>query len=175
MLVAMTLLSFIMVAGQQAIALAARAAGSRGDGGHSFLVRRQISDWMETAMPIKSDRRERSPLIFIGEPQSMRFVTVLPDRFGTAGPNIVTFKRSDGGMAMSWQLLRPNADVATASERILLDGVNLVRFRYWDGSDNLGWRDTWPIGQRLPGMVELNLEGGAATGWQPMRVVLRNR
>jgi prepilin-type N-terminal cleavage/methylation domain-containing protein len=87
MLVAMTLLAFIMVAGQQPIALAARAAAPHGDGGHGFLVRRQIADWLETAMPIRSDRRERSPLIFTGEPQALRFVTILPERFGTAGPH----------------------------------------------------------------------------------------
>jgi prepilin-type N-terminal cleavage/methylation domain-containing protein len=174
MLVAMTLLAFIMVAGQQAIALAARAAAPRGDGGNAFLVRRQISDWLETAMPIRSDRRERSPLIFTGEPQSLRFVTVLPERFGKAGPHIVALSRSEGGLTVSWQLLRPNADSATG-ERLMLEGVSQVEFRYWDGSDNLGWRDTWPVGQRLPGMIEINLDGGAATGWPPFRVLLRNR
>ena len=175
MLVAMTLLAFIMVAGQQAIALAARAAAPRGDGGHGFLVRRQIADWLETAMPIRSDRRERAPLIFTGEPQVLRFVTFLPERFGKAGPHIVTFSRSDGGLRMSWQLLRPTADVAAAGERILLEGVSRVGFRYWDASDNLGWRDAWPVGLRMPSMVELSLDGGASAGWQPFRVVMRNR
>jgi len=175
MLVAMTLLAFIMVAGQQAIALAARAAAPHGDGGHGFLVRRQIADWLETAMPIRSDRRERSPLIFTGEPQALRFVTILPERFGTAGPHIVTLSRSDGGLRVSWQLLRPNADPAAAGDRVLLDGVDRVGFRYWDTSDNLGWRDAWPLAQRLPGMIEISLDGGVSAGWQPFRVVMRNR
>jgi prepilin-type N-terminal cleavage/methylation domain-containing protein len=174
MLVALTLLSFMMVAGQQAIALAARAAAPHGDGGNAFLVRRQISDWLETALPVRSDRRERAPLIFAGEPQLLQFVTVLPERFGVAGPHIVTLSRSAGGLMVSWQPLRLNAERKT-SERLVLEGVGQIAFRYWDNADARGWRDTWPAGQRLPGMVEISLGGGAAEGWRPILVALRNR
>jgi prepilin-type N-terminal cleavage/methylation domain-containing protein len=174
MLVAMTLLAFIMVAGQQAIALAARAAAPHGDGGHSFLVRHQIADWLETSLPVRSSRRERSPLIFLGEQASIRFVTDLPERFGMAGPHIVTLAQAPGGLLATWQPLRPGGD-APVGERLLLDGVAQVAFRYWDGSDARGWHDTWPAGPRLPAMVRMNFSGGAAQGWPPILVILRNQ
>ena len=132
MLVAMTLLAFIMVAGQQAIALAARAAAPHGDGGHSFLVRHQIADWLETSLPVRSSRRERSPLVFLGEQASIRFVTDLPERFGMAGPHIVTLAQAPGGLLATWQPLRPGGD-APVGERLLLDGVSPGRIPV------LGW------------------------------------
>ena len=174
MLVAMTLLAFIMVAGQQAIALAARAAAPHGDGGHSFLVRHQIVDWLETMRPVRSSRRERAPMAFSGEPASIRFVTDLPERFGIAGPHVVTLTQAPGGLLASWQPLRLSGD-APVGQRIMLDGVKQVAFRYWDGTDQRGWSDTWPPGQRLPAMIQMNLDGGAAQGWPSIRVALRNQ
>lgn len=174
MLVAMTLLAFIMVAGQQAIALAARAAAPRGDGGHSFLVRHQIADWLETSMPVRSTRRERAPLVFAGEPSSVRFVTDLPERFGMAGPHVMTLAQAPGGLLATWQPLRPNAD-APVGQRLMLEGVDRVSFRYWDGSDDRGWHDLWAPGPRLPNMIRMNFEGGAAQAWPPILVVLRNQ
>jgi prepilin-type N-terminal cleavage/methylation domain-containing protein len=174
MLVAMTLLAFIMVAGQQAIALAARAAAPHGDGGNSFLVRHQISDWLETSLPVRATRRERAPLIFIGEPASIRFVTDLPERFGSAGPHVVTLSQTPGGLLATWQPLRPSGDVPVG-ERLMLEGVKKVAFRYWDGTDARGWHETWPPGQRLPAMVQMNFIGGAAEGWPPILVALRNQ
>ena len=135
MLVAMTLLAFIMVAGQQAIALAARAAAPHGDGGHSFLVRHQIADWLETSLPVRSSRRERAPLIFSGEPASIRFVTDLPERFGIGRPSCRHLTQAPGGLLASWQPLRPNGD-APVGERLMLEGVKPVAFRYWDGTDH---------------------------------------
>ncbi len=174
MLVAMTLLAFIMVAGQQAIVLAARAAAPQGDGGHSFLVRHQITDWLETSLPVRSTRRERAPLVFSGEPASIRFVTDLPQRFGTAGPHIVVLAQTQGGVLMTWQPLRPGGE-GPIGERLILEGVTHAAFRYWDGTDAGGWRDTWAPGPRLPTMIQMNFDGGAAEGWPPISVALRNQ
>jgi prepilin-type N-terminal cleavage/methylation domain-containing protein len=173
MLVAMTLLAFIMVAGQQAIALAARAAAPRGDGGHAFLLRHQISDWLEESLPIRTDRRDRSPLVFAGEPAALRFVTVLPQRFGVAGPHVMTLSRASDGLLASWRPLRLSGDPPPAGERLLVEGADRVAFRYWDSAG--GWRETWPAGQRLPDLIELSVDGGPAEGWQPILVTLRNR
>ena len=174
MLVAMTLLAVIMVAGQQAIALAARAAAPHGDGGHAFLVRHQIADWLETSLPVRSNRRERALLLFSGEPSSLRFITELPERFGTAGPHIVTLAGAPGGLRVTWQPLRLSGD-APVGERLMLEGVDRIAFRYWDGTDARGWHDTWPPGQRLPAMVQMNFGGGIAQGWPPILVALRNQ
>ncbi|WP_158045299.1 prepilin-type N-terminal cleavage/methylation domain-containing protein [Skermanella pratensis] len=172
MLVAMTLIAFIMVAGQQVIALAARAAAPRGDGGHGFLVQRQIADWLETALPVRSDRRDRAPLIFSGDQGSLRFVTVLPQRFGLAGPNVVTMSGSPGGLLARWQPLRLTGE-QQVGERLILEGAVQVSFRYWDNAG--GWRNAWPAGQRLPDLIELSMSGGPAEGWPPIVVAPRNR
>ena len=174
MLVAMTLLAFIMVAGQQAIALAARAAAPHGDGGHSFLVRHQIADWLETSLPVRSSRRERAPLIFSGEPTSMRFVTNLPERFGTAGPHIVVLSKAPGRLLANWQPLRLTGG-SPAGERLMLEGVDQITFRYWDGTDARGWHDAWPPDQRPPAMIQMNFGGGTAQGWPPILVAPRNQ
>jgi len=204
MLVAMTLLAFIVVAGQQAIALAARAAVPIGDDGNAFLVRHQIMDWVETSIPVRTSRRDRAALMFAGEPNRLRFVTSLPERFGVAGPHLVTLSRApgqNGGLLVTWQAVRPprNSGVggsgvggvgggigmaggigaggpdAPVGERLMLEGVQGVGFRYWDGSANAGWLDTWPAPQRLPAMIQMIFEGGSAEGWPPMMVALRNR
>ena len=172
MLVAMTLIAFIMVAGQQVIDLAARAAAPRGDGGHMFLTHRQIADWLETALPIRSDRRDRAPLIFAGDQASLRFVTVLPQRFGVAGPNVVTLGGAPGGLLARWQPLRFDGE-QQGNERLILEGVERVSFRYWDSTG--GWRNAWPAGQRLPDLVELSVSGGPAQEWPPIVVAPRNR
>jgi prepilin-type N-terminal cleavage/methylation domain-containing protein len=75
MLVALTLVALLAVAGQQAPSLAARSAAAEGDGGHSFLLRRQIGDWLNSMMPVRSVRRDRAPLVFEGQPDRLVFVT----------------------------------------------------------------------------------------------------
>lgn len=171
MLVAMTIIAFVMVAGQQVIALAARAAAPRGDGGHAFLMHRQITDWLETALPVRSDRRDRAPLIFSGDQGSIRFVTVLPQRFGVTGPNVVGLAGSPGGLLARWQPLRLSGE-QQVGERLILEGVDRVSFRYWDSAG--GWRNVWPPGQRLPELIELSI-GGSAGEWPPILVAPRNR
>jgi len=196
MLVAMTLLAFIVVAGQQAIALAARAAAPIGDDGNAFLVRHQIMDWVETSIPVRVTRRDRAALMFAGEANRLRFVTSLPERFGVAGPHLVTLSRAPGqhgGLLVTWQAVRPprNSGIGggigggigigagstdtPVGERLMLEGVQRVGFRYWDGTANTGWLDIWPTPQRLPAMIQMIFEGGSAEGWPPMLVALRNR
>ena len=65
--------------------------------------------------------------------------------------------------------------MAPVGERLMLEGVNRVAFRYWDGTDARGWRDTWAPGPRLPAMIQMNFDGGAAEGWPPISVALRNQ
>jgi general secretion pathway protein J len=180
MLVALTLVALLAVAGQQALSLAARSAAAEGDGGHSFLLRRQIGDWLNSMMPVRSVRRDRAPLVFEGQPDRLVFVTGLSERFGTPGPHRVTLTvdEVDGrtGLVAAWLVLHPGGG-ADVGRRVLVDGVRSVRLRYWSGgegsgSEGSGWFDTWPSTQRLPGLIEMTLVGGGADGWPPIRVAL---
>jgi hypothetical protein len=58
---------------------------------------------------------------------------------------------------------------------VVLEGVQGVGFRYWDGSEGGGWLDVWPSNQKLPAMIQMVFDGGSAEGWPPMLVALRNR
>lgn len=76
----------------------------------------------------------------------------------------MTLAQAPGGLLATWQPLRPGGE-APVDQRLMLEGVTRVSFRYWDGSDDRGWHDSWAPGPRLPTMIQMNFEGGVAQAW----------
>lgn len=178
MLVALALLGGISLAAHAAIGVAARgtAAVLRAEDRDLHLTRRMLAGWIETALPVLAARRSGAPLLFDGREDRMTFVAELPERFGTAGPHLVTLRadpHSGEGLTVAWRLLRPRGEAAE-SRRTLAAGVRSVRFRYWAGRAPGGaWHDRWTGRQQLPSLVEIRFESDpGAPAWPPMTIPL---
>lgn len=126
------------------------------------LLRRQI----EQAYPMLARSGEPS-ILFEGERQRLRFLTLLPSRFGVPGladvaltyhPPARTDAREGGRLVMAWQALGERE--RPAEQRALLEGIDLLRFAYYGGATRTGppqWQDSWRDAGFLPTLVRLEV------------------
>jgi len=172
-MVALTLLGLIWLAGQQALALVRQAAADPGDGGDTFILVRQVQDWLAAAQPVRTGRRRNAPLLFQGEAGRIAFVSDLPARFGQGGPHLLALWPGDAGVVLEWSPLRPTPPAGATDrrrQRLVLPGRAELRLRY--RADAAGpWHDRWEDPATLPTLVELTL-GPAG---QSLTVVTRLR
>ncbi|KQH74548.1 type II secretion system protein J [Xylella fastidiosa subsp. sandyi] len=144
-----------------------------------FLRRRLMG-----ALPLMmGENRERHmPLLFVGEPQRMRFVADVPDYLGRGGPYVHDISVVQSGaqhqLRIALTMLQSDETVKDGllvPSELLADGLHEVHFSYrgWDQSRHqLGpWVATWPSSDQLPVSVAVQIKDDIAP-WPTLVVVL---
>ncbi|BCX81971.1 general secretion pathway protein J [Methylomarinovum caldicuralii] len=115
------------------------------------------------------DNRDEPPLQ--GEATRLRFIAFPPLVIDLKGPQ--RFELYRRGEQLVVEVLPLDGEVSEAEVEmrrlVLLEGVEHVRFRYFDGED---WFDTWDE-NRLPQLVEVAVKA-AGPAWPPWVVRLRH-
>lgn len=125
------------------------------------------------------------PLRFAGESDRVRFVADLPHYLGQGGPHLHDFRIEpdpaaddavrvlvDLRMVLGGQALEP---AGGRPPELLVEGLQSAAFRYRGlGEDGHAgpWQDRWEESERMPLVVELQLEGADGRPWPPVRVQL---
>ncbi len=123
--------------------------------------------------------------LFLGEEESLRFVTITPAHVGVGGLYQVRIEKvdgvggEDGSLELIWRMFRPDdpqaieedpgeGDTLAAGRRTLLTGVKAVTFAYFK-SDGPGfgeseWEETWEEDYNLPGLIAMDVEFSPESG-----------
>ncbi len=187
------LLATVLLAGGLALAFAtlrsASAVSQRGESiaRHSERVRaveaflrRRLSGALPVAMGIDQDKQQ--PLLFIGEPQRMRFVADVPDYLGRGGPYLHDLSVGGSGTARTLRIVLTMVQSASEVEEsaplppeALAPGLEDVAFGYRGIDPETGqlgdWQPQWELHDRLPVLVRVELRDGHAR-WPPVVVAL---
>jgi general secretion pathway protein J len=121
--------------------------------------------------------------LFVGEVESLLFVTITPAHVGVGGLYQVRIAKVDGNgegegsLELTWRIFRPDDpraieedpgedDTLAAGRRTLLTGVKSVTFAYLK-SDGPGfgepeWEETWE--EDIPGLIAMNVEFSPGSG-----------
>jgi general secretion pathway protein J len=176
LLVAITLLGVLMAALFGALQLGARVwetgetrleASARVQVVQDFL-RRQLGQTMPL-VEVTSDPRASGGLLFAGEGDRLRFISLLPEQLG-AGAWLMEVALSvpaqagaPANLVIRWQLLdlTGEADMAPpAEERVLIEGVESLNIAYFGGSpahQAPSWWQQWRQQRSLPTLVRLRV------------------
>lgn len=159
-------------------AIAERSERMRSVGG---FLRRRLAGALPVAHPAASGDGSR-PLRFVGEPERMIFVADLPAYLGHGGPYLHELYLAGTGdrrqLQLQLSLLQEgsgNADGAARPPEILVDQVQLARFRYrgLDQQGRLGgWSSSWQWPDRMPLQVEIVVKPATGAPWPTMVVAL---
>ena len=137
------------------------------------------------AWPWKRDA-EGKPVVFEGEPRSLRLVAPLPGYLDRLGPQLQHLALVDDGkgrlrLELGSAPLKPDGAAVSVAAEVLATGVSVGRFRYY-GRDRDGaeaqWRDRWNVVGRMPELVSVELERGKdtrdrATAWLWLQAPIR--
>ncbi|MEE7547740.1 DUF1631 family protein [Xanthomonas sp. Kuri4-1] len=143
-------------------------------------LRRRLSGALPVAMGIDQDKQQ--PLLFIGEPQRMRFVADVPDYLGRGGPYLHDLSVGGSGTARTLQIVLTMVQSASEVEESaplppepLAPGLEDVAFGYRGIDPETGqlgdWQPQWELHDRLPVLVRVELRDGHAR-WPPVVVAL---
>lgn len=136
---------------------------------------------------VASDKRTKdvpagsSPFWFVGEPQAMTWIGIMPARFGAGGRYFFRLAAEplDDGQALvlrfaPWVSEASFPDWAQAESRVLVPDLRAVRFRYLDArSPDLVWLEGWTPIDHLPGKLSLTIDD-ARSEWPEVVVSLRD-
>lgn len=136
---------------------------------------------------VSSDKRTQevalgsSPFWFVGEPQSMTWVGIMPARFGAGGRYFFRLAAEPAGVGQALVLRfapwAPDADFpdwAQVESRVLVADLRVLRLRYLDArSPELSWLDVWTPIEHLPAKLAVTLEDGRAE-WPELVLPLRD-
>lgn len=136
---------------------------------------------------VASDKRTKdvpagaSPFWFVGEPQAMTWIGIMPARFGAGGRYFFRLAAEplDDGQALvlrfaPWVPEASFPDWGQAESRVLVPELKAVRFRYLDPrSPELVWLDAWTPIEHLPGKLSLSIDD-ARSEWPDVVVSLRD-
>jgi general secretion pathway protein J len=191
LLVAITLLGVLMAALFGALRLGARVwetgearldASARIQVVQDFL-RRQLGQTMPL-IEVTNDPRAAGGLLFVGEPDRLRFVSLLPEHLG-AGAWLMELGLSEpaqvgapGDLVLRWRQLDLTGEADTvpqAEERVLIEAVERLEIAYFGGSltgQEPGWWQQWRQQPSLPTLVRLRLgfPAGDARAWPELMV-----
>ena len=132
--------------------------------------------------------------LFVGEEESLRFVTITPAHVGVGGLYQVRIEKvdgvggEDGSLELIWRMFRPDDpqaieedpgedDTLAAGRRTLLTGVKSVTFTYaksgGPGTGEAEWEETWEEG--VPGLIgmEVDFSPGSGRAWPALVVQTR--
>jgi general secretion pathway protein J len=131
---------------------------------HGFL-RRQLS---QARLSVQAAKSPAAPADFIGSGDRLRFMGTLSAYVGVGGLyrfELAPVERTEGmALELAWQLYRPDRREwfeDDPSRRILIEGIEEVRFRYFgslDVQDVAEWRNSWASKTSLPALVSLEIE-----------------
>jgi general secretion pathway protein J len=142
-------------------------AGARVQVVQDFL-RRQLSQTMPL-IEVTSDPRASGGLLFAGEVDRLRFVSLLPEQLG-AGAWLMELALSEtaqagapGDLVIRWRPLNLTGEADTAppaEERVLIEGVESLKIAYFGGSlahQAPSWWQQWRQQRSLPSLVRLRV------------------
>ncbi|WP_140719825.1 type II secretion system protein J [Pseudomonas sp. Hp2] len=186
------LLATALLAGGLALAFATlRSAGAVGQRGEAIARQSEriravegfLRQRLASALPVMMERERETgqAVLFVGEPQSMRFVADVPDYLGRGGPYRHALKVEGQAPAQRLQLelamvqAGKVVEEAPVSPEQLADALEEVRFGY-RGIDpengKLGdWQDRWQWHDRLPVLVRIDVRS-AQGRWPTLLVAL---
>jgi general secretion pathway protein J len=121
-----------------------------------------------------------SLFLFVGEPDTVMWVGVMPPRHGAGGRHFFRLAAENVGGGRSlvvrflpWQGVATFPDWSTAPSRILVSGVRAVNFEYGDDAEGApDWQPQWSVADRLPSRVRLAV-GTTHGDWPVMAFPLR--
>lgn len=157
-----------------------RSAASAEIEGLHGLLRRQLS---QARLPAQGPGAPADTASFVGTSERVRFTAPLPDYVGVGGLyrfELAPVERGEGAaLELAWQLYRPDRsewfEEETLSRRILIEGVERLRVRYF-GTSEAGeepqWHDSWDSPGALPALIALELEFPAddARAWPNLTI-----
>ncbi len=131
---------------------------------HGFL-RRQLG---QARISGQSARSPDLPADFLGSADRLRFTGTLSAYVGTGG--LYRFELApvehldDTSLELVWQIYRPDRREwfdDDATRRILLEGIEAVRLRYFgtlEGDQESEWHEAWESQTALPSLVRVELD-----------------
>ncbi|MCC4603028.1 type II secretion system protein J [Xanthomonas campestris] len=143
-------------------------------------LRRRLAAALPLAMGI--DPQSQQPMLFIGEPQRMRFAADIPDYLGRGGPYLHDLSVAGDGeqrrLQIALTMLQSGKSIEEGTAlppETLADGVQQVSFRYRGMDPQNGrlsaWLPQWEWHDRLPLMVRIEMRSNNAP-WPPVVVAL---
>ncbi|MCE4369536.1 type II secretion system protein J [Xanthomonas hortorum] len=143
-------------------------------------LRRRLAAALPIAMGI--DPQSQQPMLFIGEPQRMRFAADVPDYLGRGGPYLHDLSVAGDGeqrnLLIALTMLQSGKSIeegTTLPPETLAEGVQQVSFRYRGMDPQSGrlsaWLPQWEWHDRLPLLVRIEIRSGNAV-WPPLVVAL---
>ncbi len=143
-------------------------------------LRQRLSSALPLAMD--TDPARQLPILFMGEPERMRFVADLPAYMGYGGPHMhelsVSRQADELTLQVAFTLVQGGHLLKEVPERepeTLAGGLRSVRFAYrgLDAQGALGpWQDTWKATESLPLQISVEMERTDGQVWPPLVVSL---
>ncbi len=135
------------------------------------------------AIAFALDPQAKTPLLFVGEPERMRFVADLPDYLGRGGPylhdlSIVDDPLGGKSLVVAFTQVQNSTQIDEASPRkpeplaVRLKDAGF-RYRALDDTGALGdWQARWTASDRLPLQVSIRIVPAEGAAWPEMVIAL---
>lgn len=125
-----------------------------------------------------STQADVPPVFFVGRPQELAWIGVLPARYGMGGRHYMRLALEEGNLVLRfvpWNGAATHSDWASAQARVLVTGVMALKLSFQDGRDGQ-WLDAWPPEKvprsfAEPSAVQIELES-AALSWPPLAIAV---
>lgn len=125
------------------------------------LIRRALRE----TVPLRVASTAGDTVLFEGEPDTLRFVTIVPRALGgDLGWFALSARAAVPGLTLEVTPLAAHAAAASGATAILLPEVTALRLRYFGRADNDSeprWHTRWHEQPRLPDLVALDLGTGS--------------
>ena len=175
MLVALTLLGFILTAAFGGLQLGTRvweASDARAaELSDREIVQRVLAQSLARVYPLVEERDDGTKVhVFSGRPDGLRFVAVMPPYPSVGGLYRLAFAveedRRSWRLTMTRDLNDRLPDVGKEDEALrrgtLLSSPGKIRFSYYgqaDAFEEATWSERWDSSERLPQLVKLTIDG----------------
>lgn len=104
---------------------------------------------------------QESQFWFDGQSQSLRWVGIMPARFGAGGRYFFQLSHENGALIIRfapWDELPAFPSAEAMQARVLLDNVTQLAMQYrGEDSSTIAWRNQWDIPDSLPSHVRLDI------------------
>jgi general secretion pathway protein J len=175
LLIAITLLGLLMVALFGGLRLGARA-WERSEERLDEVARLQVvenflRDRIAQAYPlVAEDETSASRLTFEGQPDGLRFVTLMPEHLGTGFAEFTVAVVDHAGgrdLVAQWRRVEDPSDALEAVRedeepqvKLLLEGVESLELAYYGApgrGEPIAWREQWLEARALPDLIRVRI------------------